>query len=41
MRVAVGVEPELWPKIRVPIGEGIARFVDWYRAYHGNALEST
>jgi len=24
VRVAVGVEPELWPKIRVPIGEGIA-----------------
>ena len=24
VRVAVGVEPELWPKIRVPLGEGIA-----------------
>lgn len=24
VRVAVGVEPELWPKIRVPVGEGIA-----------------
>ena len=24
VRVAVGVEPELWPKIRVPMGEGIA-----------------
>jgi GAF domain-containing protein len=24
VRVAVGIEPELWPKIRVPIGEGIA-----------------
>lgn len=24
IRVAVGVEPELWPKIRVAIGEGIA-----------------
>jgi GAF domain-containing protein len=24
VRVAAGVEPELWPKIRVPIGEGIA-----------------
>jgi GAF domain-containing protein len=24
VRVATGVEPELWPKIRVPIGEGIA-----------------
>jgi GAF domain-containing protein len=24
VRVASGVEPELWPKIRVPIGEGIA-----------------
>lgn len=24
IRVAVGVEPELWPKIRVPLGEGIA-----------------
>lgn len=24
VRVAVGVEPELWPKIRVAIGEGIA-----------------
>jgi len=24
VRVAVGVEPELWPKIRVPIGDGIA-----------------
>jgi GAF domain-containing protein len=24
VRVALGVEPELWPKIRVPIGEGIA-----------------
>ncbi len=24
IRVAVGVEPELWPKIRVPLGDGIA-----------------
>jgi diguanylate cyclase (GGDEF)-like protein len=24
VRVATGVEPELWPKIRVPLGEGIA-----------------
>jgi len=24
VRVATGVEPELWPKIRVPMGEGIA-----------------
>jgi GAF domain-containing protein len=24
VRVAVGVEPELWPKIRVPLGHGIA-----------------
>lgn len=24
VRVAAGLEPELWPKIRVPIGEGIA-----------------
>jgi len=24
VRVAVGVEPELWPKIRVPLGDGIA-----------------
>ncbi len=24
IRVAVGVEPELWPKIRVPLGEGVA-----------------
>jgi GAF domain-containing protein len=24
VRVAAGVEPELWPKIRVPVGEGIA-----------------
>jgi len=24
IRVANGVEPELWPKIRVPLGEGIA-----------------
>jgi GAF domain-containing protein len=24
IRVAIGVEPELWPKIRVPLGEGIA-----------------
>jgi diguanylate cyclase (GGDEF)-like protein len=24
VRVAIGVEPELWPKIRVPLGEGIA-----------------
>jgi GAF domain-containing protein len=24
VRVAAGIEPELWPKIRVPIGEGIA-----------------
>lgn len=24
IRVAVGIEPELWPKIRVPLGEGIA-----------------
>lgn len=24
VRVAAGVEPELWPKIRVPLGEGIA-----------------
>jgi GAF domain-containing protein len=24
VRVAVGIEPELWPKIRVPVGEGIA-----------------
>ncbi|MEM7411882.1 MAG: sensor domain-containing diguanylate cyclase [Myxococcota bacterium] len=24
VRVAVGLEPELWPKIRVPLGEGIA-----------------
>jgi GAF domain-containing protein len=24
IRVAIGVEPELWPKIRVPVGEGIA-----------------
>ena len=24
VRVAVGIEPELWPKIRVPLGEGIA-----------------
>ena len=24
VRVAVGVEPELWPKIRVPLGQGIA-----------------
>ena len=29
VRVAVGVEPELWPKIRVPIGEGIAGRVAW------------
>ena len=24
IRVAIGVEPELWPKIRVPVGDGIA-----------------
>lgn len=24
IEVAIGVEPELWPKIRVPLGEGIA-----------------
>ncbi len=24
IRVAIGVEPELWPKIKVPLGEGIA-----------------
>jgi len=24
IRVAIGIEPELWPKIRVPLGEGIA-----------------
>ena len=24
IRVAAGVEPELWPKIRIPLGEGIA-----------------
>ena len=24
VQVAVGVEPELWPKIRVPLGEGVA-----------------
>jgi len=24
VRVAVGIEPELWPKIRVPLGQGIA-----------------
>jgi GAF domain-containing protein len=24
VRVAVGVEPELWPKIRVPLGQGIS-----------------
>ncbi len=24
VRVATGIEPELWPKIRVPIGDGIA-----------------
>jgi GAF domain-containing protein len=24
VRVAIGVEPELWPKIRVPLGDGIA-----------------
>ncbi|MCH7645000.1 MAG: GAF domain-containing protein [Myxococcales bacterium] len=24
VRVAVGIEPELWPKIRVPLGHGIA-----------------
>lgn len=24
IRVAFGVEPELWPKIRVPLGEGVA-----------------
>jgi diguanylate cyclase (GGDEF)-like protein len=27
IRVAIGVEPELWPKIRVPLGEGIAGHV--------------
>lgn len=27
IRVASGVEPELWPKIRVPLGEGIAGHV--------------
>ena len=27
IRVAMGVEPELWPKIRVPLGEGIAGWV--------------
>jgi GAF domain-containing protein len=34
VRVAVGLERELWPKIRVPLGEGIAGHV----AQHGEPL---
>lgn len=35
IRVAVGIERELWPKIRVPLGEGIAgRAAQDRRPYH-------